>query len=56
MWREMLAGSIDAACKEERFVLNAFVFMPEHVHLLVLPDDAESNVSRLLVRLGGTDQ
>jgi len=50
-WREKLARCIDAACHEERFVLNAFVFMPEHVHLLVLPSSGESNVSRLLARI-----
>jgi putative transposase len=47
----MLARSVDSACVEERFVLNAFVFMPEHFHLLVLPENAESSVSRLLGRI-----
>ena len=50
-WRERLARCIDAAFAEERFVLNAFVFMPEHVHLLVLPSNEDSNVSRLLARI-----
>lgn len=49
-WREQLARCIDAAC-DEGFVLNAFVYMPEHVHLLVLPSTAESNVSRFLYRI-----
>jgi putative transposase len=50
-WREMLSRSVDAACDTEEFQLIAFVFMPEHVHLLVLPDDAKSNVSRLLAKI-----
>ena len=50
-WRERLARCIDTACHEEGFVINAFVFMPEHVHLLVLPGTGESNVSRLLARI-----
>jgi putative transposase len=50
-WRERLARCIDTACHEEGFVLNAFVFMAEHVHLLVLPGTGESNVSRLLARI-----
>ena len=38
------------ACRTEGFGLTAFVFMPEHVHLLVLPLHADSKVSRLLAR------
>lgn len=51
VWRERLARCIDTASDEEGFVLNAFVFMPEHAHLLVLPSNAESSVSRLLARI-----
>lgn len=36
-WRGILAASLNTACREESFDLIAFVFMPEHVHLLVLP-------------------
>ena len=50
-WREMLARSVDVACETEGVQLIAFVFMPEHVHLLVLPVNAKSNVSRLLARI-----
>jgi putative transposase len=46
-----LARSLDSVCEEEGFVVNALVLMPEHVHLLVLPSNAESNVSRLLARI-----
>jgi hypothetical protein len=36
-WRTNLARSIDAAMLAWSMQLVAFVFMPEHVHLLVLP-------------------
>ena len=35
VWRAMLSVSIDRAVKGHSFRLSAFVFMPEHVHLLV---------------------
>ena len=44
----MLGESISAGTERHRFNLVAFVFMPEHVHLLVLPADAESHVSSFL--------
>lgn len=50
VWRGIVARHLSAACRSERFDLLAFVFMPEHVHLLVLPRDADSRVSRLLAR------
>lgn len=51
-WRRILARSIDDACHDERFGLIAFVFMPEHVHLLVVPLDRDaSRVSRFLARV-----
>ena len=40
-WREKLARTIDAANEELRFQLVAFVFMPEHLHLLTYPLDEE---------------
>jgi len=51
IWRERLARSIDRACRLEQFRLIAFVFMPEHVHLLVLPMMEQANVSRLLAQI-----
>ena len=48
VWRKMLGESISAGTERHRFNLVAFVFMPEHVHLLVLPAVAESHVSSLL--------
>ena len=50
LWRTILARSLDSACQEEHFDLLAFVFMPEHVHLLVLPRTANARVSRFLAR------
>ena len=50
VWQAMLASSLSAACAEERFELVGFVFMPEHVHLLVHPTSFEAKVSRLLAR------
>ncbi len=50
VWRGILAESLQAACTTEGFGLVAFVFMPEHVHLLAVPLAPTSNVSRLLAR------
>ncbi len=37
VWREMLAESIDRAMEGHGYRLAAFVFMPEHLHLIVYP-------------------
>ena len=37
VWCELLCRSIDQAAERWEFHLVAFVMMPEHVHLLVLP-------------------
>jgi putative transposase len=50
VWQAILASSLSSACAEERFDLVAFVFMPEHVHLLVHPSSFDAKVSRLLAR------
>jgi len=47
-WREMLARSIDAAIVRHRYRLAAFVFMPEHVHLIVWPLPAASGMESVL--------
>jgi putative transposase len=47
-WREQLARSIDNANKRHGWRLTAFVFMPEHVHLLLYPMETASKVSELL--------
>lgn len=36
-WRRMLAESVDRAMIGHDFRLIAFVFMPEHVHLMAYP-------------------
>lgn len=50
-WREKLSHCLDEAGEVERFELVAFVFMPEHVHLLVNPRSPEPNFGRYLARL-----
>jgi putative transposase len=47
-WRGYLAESIEKACILHRFRLAAFVFMPEHVHLLVLPEEPEPDLGGFL--------
>lgn len=51
VWREHLAACIDAACIECEMQLGAFVFMPEHVHLLVVPNGSDPAIDRLLARI-----
>ena len=48
VWRAMLSESIDRALDRHCYRLVAFVFMPEHVHLLVYPTPAASEVAELL--------
>ncbi len=50
-WREKLARSLDAANESEDVQLVAFVFMPEHVHLLVYPTSADPDIGRYLARI-----
>jgi putative transposase len=38
VWRLWLAESVTKACTRHEMALWAYVFMPEHVHLLVRPD------------------
>lgn len=48
VWRGMLAEGIQRATEIHQYRLIAFVFMPEHVHLLVLPERTASTISVLL--------
>ena len=48
LWRLMLSRAIDAATEHHGFRLFGFVYMPEHVHLLVWPENQLSRVSGLL--------
>ena len=50
-WRGYLASSIDKACEAEHWLLLAFVFMPEHVHLLVYPTKQNPHIDRLLAAI-----
>jgi putative transposase len=47
-WREMLARAIDSATACHAFRTAAFVFMPNHVHLLVYPESSDARVDELL--------
>ncbi len=50
-WRRRLARIIDEANQLEKMRLAAFVFMPEHVHLLVVPESNEPDIGRYLARI-----
>ena len=47
-WRKLLCQSIDQAVERSSYRLIAFVLMPEHVHLLVLPTTTIVEVDRFL--------
>ena len=51
MWREKLARCIESAGKETAFDLVGFVFMPEHVHLIVYPTTPNPRISYYLARI-----
>ena len=51
VWREKLSRTIDEAGRIEQFDLVAFVFMPEHIHLLVNPRPAKPEFGRYLARI-----
>jgi len=48
VWRRLLAESIDRAMQGHGFDLVAFVFMPEHVHLMAIPTRSEVRIDLLL--------
>ena len=48
VWRAMLCESIDRAAERHRYRTVAFVLMPEHVHLLVYPDQDAGEIDLLL--------
>ncbi len=47
-WRGLLSESIDRAIERHDYRLSAFVYMPEHVHLLVFPGLNASGIDDLL--------
>ena len=50
-WRRYLTENIDIANEQFHFKLFAFVFMPEHAHLLVLPTDDDPALDRYLAAI-----
>lgn len=50
-WRRQLSRSIDQANQEESMQLVAFVFMPEHLHLLVYPTRPQPDLGLYLARI-----
>ena len=50
-WLERLARSLDAANQEAGIQLVAFVFMPNHSHLLIHLTDPAQSISRYLARV-----
>ena len=46
--KRLLSAAIDTAIERNGFELVAFVFMPDHVHLIVFPTDGDASVSDLL--------
>ncbi len=48
---EWLAKSIVDACRDLNYSLWAYVFMPEHVHLIVFPKELEYDTSELLKQI-----
>src|SRR5690242_11306437 len=49
--RQALARCIDLAGDETGFALVAFVFMPEHVHLLASASDEPPSIGKYLARI-----
>jgi len=51
LWRAWLSRSIDSAAETQGFRLVGFVYMPEHVHLLMWPEGATYDIGRLLAAI-----
>lgn len=50
-WRQLLSKSIDEAINLTAMQLVAFVYMPEHVHLIVDPLESEPRLPELLAKI-----
>jgi putative transposase len=48
VWRMRLSECITSACDAHEFELVAFVYMPDHVHLLVFPTSLEPDMGTFL--------
>ena len=51
IWRTELSRCIDQANQTHQFELAAFVYMPEHLHLLVFPLTAQPNIGTYLAAI-----
>ena len=51
LWRAQPSSGIDSANRENNFELVAFVYMPEHVHILVFPVDEKPDIGRYLASI-----
>jgi putative transposase len=49
-WRLELSQHIDDACRKNQLDLHAFVFMPNHVHLLVYPRPGDPDIPGFLAQ------
>jgi putative transposase len=45
---QWLADSIDSARRKHKFLVWAYVFMPDHVHMIVYPYEAEYRIAAIL--------
>lgn len=50
-WRQRLSSAMDDACRKVHVELVAFVYMPEHVHLLVNPRSPTGDIDDFLKTL-----
>ena len=50
-WRQLFSKLIDEAVRQTAMLLVAFVYMPEHVHLIVDPLEAEPRLPELLTKV-----
>ena len=50
-WRMQLSKCLDSACEEHAMELVAFVYMPDHVHLLVFPTCIDPDIGVFLARV-----
>ncbi|MDX1926108.1 MAG: transposase [Pirellulaceae bacterium] len=51
LWRIELSRCIDQANQTHQFELTAFVYMPEHLHLLVFPLTTQPDIGRYLAAI-----
>ncbi len=47
-WKMLFSESLTNTCRKQSLILSAFVYMPEHVHLLICPTEGKYDISRFL--------